>query len=121
MLRHELLAEKGILILQPDGVLRAEDFSAVANVVDPYILQHGILKGLMIDAPSFPGWDNFAALISHLRFVRDHHQNIERIAVVSDNRFLTVAPKIASQFLHAKLRTFDAADRAVALTWLETG
>jgi SpoIIAA-like len=121
MLHHELLAEQGILILQPDGVLRAEDFSAVANVVDPYILQHGDLKGLMIDAPSFPGWDNFAALVSHLRFVRDHHKKVQRIAVVSDSKFLSVAPKIASQFVHAQLRTFDAPDRAAALAWLETG
>jgi hypothetical protein len=121
MLRHELLAEQGILILQPDEALRAEDFSAVAKMVDPYILQHGDLKGLLIDAPSFPGWDNFAALVSHLRFVRDHHQKVRRIAVVSDSKFLSVAPKIASQFVHAQLRTFDAAERSAALAWLETG
>jgi hypothetical protein len=121
MMRHELLGERGILILHPDEVLRAEDFSALAEVVDPYILQHGGLKGLMIDAPSFPGWDSFAALVSHLRFVRDHQQKIQRIAVVSDNKILSVAPKIASQFLHAQLRTFEVAERAAALTWLETG
>jgi hypothetical protein len=69
---------------------------------------------------SFPGWDSFAALVSHLRFVRDHHQKIQRIAVVSDNKLLSVAPKIASQFVQAQLRTFDVAERAAALTWLET-
>jgi hypothetical protein len=121
MMRHELLSEQGILILHPEGALQSEDFSALAAVVDPYILQHGDLKGLLINAPSFPGWDNFAALVSHLRFVRDHHQKIRRIAVVSDNAFLSVAPKIASQFVHAQLRTFDAAERAAALSWLETG
>jgi hypothetical protein len=120
MMRHELLGEKGILILHPDETLRAKDFSALAEVVDPYILQHGVLKGLMIDAPSFPGWDSFAALVSHLRFVRDLHQKIQRIAVVSDNKLLSVAPKIASQFVQAQLRTFDVAERAAALTWLET-
>jgi hypothetical protein len=121
MLHHELLGERGILVLKPDGALRAEDFSALAAAVDPWIEQHGDLKGLLIDAPSFPSWDNFAALVSHLRFVRDHHQKIRRIAVVSDNAFLSVAPKIASQFLHAQLRAFDAADRVAALAWLESG
>jgi hypothetical protein len=121
MMHHELLGERGILIIAPDGALRAEDFSALATVVDPWILQHGELKGLLIDAPSFPGWNNFAALVSHLRFVRDHHQKVRRIAVVSDNAFLAVAPKIASHFLHARLRTFDAADRVAALAWLEAG
>ena len=62
MLQHELLRDRGILILKPDGALRAEDFTALAAAVDPYIEQNGKLNGLMIEAPSFPGWENFAAL-----------------------------------------------------------
>jgi hypothetical protein len=119
MIKHELLRDRGILILKPEGALRAEDFTVLAGAVDPYLEQHGELKGLMIEAPSFPGWDSFAALLSHLRFVRDHHRRIRRVAVVSDSAFLTVAPKIASHFVSAQLRTFDAADRAAALAWIE--
>lgn len=119
MIKHELLRERGILILKPEGALRAEDFTALAGVVDPHLQQHGELKGLMIEAPSFPGWDSFAALLSHLRFVRDHHRRIRRIAVVSDSPLLAVAPKIAAHFVSAQLRTFDVAERAAALAWIE--
>ena len=118
MIQYELLQEKGILILKPEGTLQAEDFTALAGAVDPYIEQHGDLAGLMIEAPSFPGWENFAALLSHLRFVHDHHRRIRRIAVVSDSTLLAVAPKIASHFVSAEVRTFDAADRAAALAWI---
>ena len=121
MIRHELLRERGILILKPEGALRAEDFTALAGAIDPYIEQHGELKGLMIEAPSFPGWESFAALVSHVRFVRDHQRLIRRIAVVSDSTLLAVAPKIASHFVSAELRTFEAADRAAALAWIEAG
>ena len=121
MIQHELLRERGILILKPEGALRAEDFTALAGAVDPYIEQHGELAGLMVDAPSFPGWENFAALLSHLRFVRDHHRRIRRIAVVSDSTLLAAAPKIASHFVSAEVRTFDAADRAAALAWIAAG
>lgn len=121
MMHHELLGERGILVITPDGALRAEDFSALAAAVDPWIEQHGDLRGLLIDAPSFPGWDNFAALVSHLRFVRDHHRRIRRIAVVSDSALLSVAPRIASHFVRAQVRTFDAAERVAALAWLESG
>ena len=121
MIQHELLRDRGILILRPEGALRAEDFTALAGTIDPYIEHNGELNGLMIEAPSFPGWENFAALLSHLRFVRDHHRRIERIAVVTDSALLTVAPKIASHFVSAQLRTFDAAGRAAALAWLEAG
>ena len=119
MLQHELMQDRGILILKPEGALRSEDFTALAATIDPYIEQNGKLNGLMIEAPSFPGWENFAALVSHLRFVRDHHRQIRRIAVVSDSPLLTAAPKIASHFVMAQLRTFDADARAAALAWIE--
>jgi hypothetical protein len=121
MLQHELLQERGILILKPEGALRAEDFAALAGAVDPYIEQHGKLKGLLLEAPSFPGWENFAALLSHLRFVRDHHRQIRRIAVVSDSPLLGAAPKIAKHFVSAEVRAFDAGDRTAALAWIEAG
>ena len=121
MLQHELLRDRGILILKPEGPLKAEDFTALAGTIDPYIEQNGKLNGLMIEAPSFPGWEDFAALLSHLRFVRDHHRQIRRIAVVSENPLLTALPKIASHFIGAQVRTFAADDRAAALAWIETG
>jgi hypothetical protein len=34
---------------------------------------------------------------------------------------LAVAPKIASHFVSAEVRTFDAAGRAAALAWIEAG
>ncbi len=121
MIQHELLPEQRILILRPEAALQSEGFAAIAKVVDPFIESHGDLRGLMIDAPSFPGWENFTALLSHLRFVRDHHRRIRRVAVVSENPLLGVAPKIASYFLHAELKTFGAADHATALDWLIEG
>jgi len=121
MIHYELLRERGVLTLKPEGALRAEDFVALAGTVDPYIEQHGELNGLMIEAGSFPGWKDFAALVSHLRFVRDHHRRIRRIAVVSDSKLLALAPKLASHFVSAEVRTFDVADRAAALAWLESG
>ncbi len=120
-IQHELLRDRGILILKPEGALRAEDFTALAGAVDPYLEERGELNGLMVDAPSFPGWENFAALLSHLRFVRDHHRRVRRIAVVSDSTLLAVAPKIASHFVSAEVRTFDVASRAAALAWIGAG
>ena len=72
-----------------------------------------------LEARSFPGWENFGAMLSHLRFVRDHHRQIRRIAVVSDSKILAVAPKIASHFVSAEVRSFDAGDRAAARAWIE--
>jgi hypothetical protein len=119
MLSHELLENEGILIVRPQGALQAADFEALAREVDPYIERAGALHGLMVEAESFPGWDSFGALVSHLRFVRDHQRFIQKIAVVSDSAILNIAPRIVSHFVQAQVRHFDYADRSEALEWLK--
>ena len=47
MLTHELLRDKGILLIRPEGPIQPGDFESVARVVDPYIEQMGGLRGVM--------------------------------------------------------------------------
>ena len=119
MLRFELLKDDGILVVEPRDALTADDFRAVSRTIDPYIEERGKLSGLLVDAPSFPGWDSFGALIEHLKFVRDHHHQIDRVAAVTDNEFLKIAPRIAEHFAHPEIRVFPGAERAQALAWLK--
>ena len=118
MLKYELLRDDGILVLKPDGALEASDFERVARELDPYIEERGDLRGLLIEAESFPGWGDFAAFVSHLRFIRDHHHHIARVAAVSDGAFLSIAPHIASYFVNAEVRHFEFASRDAAFAWL---
>jgi hypothetical protein len=53
-----------------------------------------------------------------LRFVRQHHRNIKRVALVTDSSLLTIMPRIASHFVSAQVRTFGSAQRGEALAWL---
>ena len=92
----------------------------MAALVDPYIAEKGALKGLMIRAVSFPGWDSFAGLLEHMKFVRDHHRHIERVAAVTDNAFLKIAPRIAQHFADPENRVFRSEESAGAMSWLET-
>ena len=69
---HRLLTDKGVLVLEPQGPLREQDFEAVAAAVDPWIEAHGALRGVVVRAVNFPGWQDVGGLMSHLRFVRDH-------------------------------------------------
>ena len=118
MVEFELLKADGILILRPQGRLEAADFERVAREVDPYIEANGKLHGLLLDAEAFPGWRDFAALIAHFKFVRDHHRKIEKVAVVSDSSFLSVAPKFATHFVKADVRHFPQSQRDDAFAWL---
>ena len=118
MISFKLDTLNRILSIIPEGKLETEDFVRLAQEVDPYLEEHGELKGLMIQTESFPGWQDFAALLSHLRFVRDHHQKVRRVAAVTDSSFLSILPQVASHFVKAEVRHFPYQDRQVALDWL---
>ena len=119
MIKFELLKDTGLLIVEPKNALTADDFQAICRTVDPFISENGRLSGLLIDAPSFPGWESFGALVEHMKFVRDHHRKINRVAVVTDSTVLTVAPKIAELFAHPEFKVFKSGEKASALAWLE--
>jgi hypothetical protein len=121
MISFELLHDKGILVVSPQGALEVGDFNQLAQAVDPYIADKGMLSGLLIDAPSFPGWESFAALIEHLKFVQDHHRKIRRVAAITDSSFLKFAPQIAAHFAHPEIKVFGSGERARAMAWLESG
>lgn len=119
MLHYEPVNEDGVLVIRPEGRLGADDFADLARALDSYLGRYRKLNGLLIDAPTFPGWDDFAALLAHLRFVRVHHRRIQRVAVVSDNALLELAPKLARYFINAQIQVFRSTDRASARAWLE--
>jgi len=120
MIHHELLRDQGILIVTPDGPLQQADFEALAQVVDPFIESEGELHGLLVYTESFPGWADFATLLSHLKFVKDHHQHIAKVAAVTDSGFLSIMPSIVGHFVRAQVRHFDYSDKQSALAWLQS-
>ena len=117
-LEFELLEQRGVLILEPKDELEAGDFRRVAAEIDPYIEKTGGLAGLVVVAEEFPGWDDFAALTAHFRFVRDHHSKVRRVALVTDSRFLSVLPRLAALFVDAEVRKFAFGERDAAILWV---
>jgi hypothetical protein len=120
MIHFELLRDRSIVVITPDGPLEKADFERHAKEVDTFIASKGKLVGLMIYTKSFPGWESFGAFLSHLKFVADHHQQIERIAAVTDSGLLKIMPRIAAHFVQAKIKHFDFEEKEQALVWLET-
>lgn len=118
MIQHQLDQDESILMVTPTQPLSRTDFEALAAEVDPYIEATGGLKGLMIQAESFPGWEDFAALMSHFKFIRGHHRYIKRLAVVTDDHLVSLMPHLAQHFVAAEVRVFPKAERDDALQWL---
>ena len=120
MIKFELLTKDGVLIVTPEGPLAASDFSELAAVADPYIEKHGKLNGLMIFTESFPGWEDFEALLSHVRFVKNHHRNLAKVALVTNSKIASIAETMAKHFISAEIKHFDFDNKEKALTWLKS-
>jgi hypothetical protein len=120
-IRHRLLPESGVLVIEPTGPLRAEDFDALALVVDPWIEAHGELRGLVVHARAFPGWENLGSLFRHLTFVRDHHRRVRRVAVCADGTLTALAPRLAEHFVKAELHHFGYDELDQAIAWAKAG
>lgn len=118
MIEHHLDQTDGILTLRPKDALAKEDFEQVAKTVEPFLSAQGKLAGLIIEAPKFPGWENFGALVAHFKFVREHHKQVTKVAVVTDSSIGGVAEKIASHFVAAEIKSFPAGQAAQAKQWI---
>ena len=118
MLNIEIDQQNDIAILSPDEKLSQEDFNNAANIIDPYLERVGRLNGLIIATRSFPGWASFAALVSHLSFVKDHHKKIAFIAFVTDSPIGNLAEHVASHFVSAQIKAFSFSDLGLAKKWI---
>jgi len=116
MLVFETLADRKILVITANGPIAKADFDKFAERVEEESTTR-----LMIKAASFPGWESFEAFLAHLKFISEHHRQIERIAMVTDSAFLKVMPRIAGLLVHPKIRQFDVGETDEATAWLETG
>lgn len=118
MLTVNLNALVGIAVLQPDGELSAEDFQSARKIIDPFIESVGKLKGIIIYVQSFPGWDSFSALLSHFEFIKQHHKQVARIALVTDSPIGEFAENIASHFVSAEIKNFAFSEFDLAEQWI---
>ncbi|WP_232478770.1 SpoIIAA family protein [Roseomonas rosulenta] len=118
MLVMELLRDRGIVVLEPDGPLAAGDFDRLAALVDPYLEEVGELRGLIIDTRSFPGWDGLEGLLAHGRFVRGHAARVKRVAIVTDSDLAGMLARVAGAILPPEIRRFDSGQLEQAHAWI---
>ncbi len=118
MLHTILNKDNGIVILQPHGALKKEDFDQAVKVIDPFIEEQGSLNGIIIYAKSFPGWEDYAAFNRHLTFIKNHHKEIKKLAFVTDSMAGGFGELIGSHFVEATIRSFEYDQIGDAKSWI---
>ncbi|MEO8385767.1 MAG: STAS/SEC14 domain-containing protein [Betaproteobacteria bacterium] len=119
MLDYSILLPEGILVLEPQAPLTKGDFGALSTAADLYLSNHDKLRGVLIHAKTFPGWEDFGGFTAHLRFVREHHEKVERVAVATDSPLAGLLESLGKHFISAEVKHFPYMDKAKALDWLK--
>jgi hypothetical protein len=109
--------ELGVAVIELAAPLRSADFDALTLSVDTWLAAQFQLRGLVIHARAFPGWENIAALIRHARFVRHHHNKIDRVALAVDGSLAAIASRVGNRLVHPEVRRFGYAELTRAVRW----
>ena len=113
------LLPAGVIVVEVKQALRAQDFDSLAFTADAWIEAHGDLQALVIHTREFPGWENLASFLRHVRFIRDHHRKVKKVALASDTKLASLAPSIAEHFIQAEVKSFGYDELDAAIAWAE--
>lgn len=95
-----------VVQIEVPETLQTDDFLQLAPKVDTLIRKHGKVR-LLLDASKFNGWENIAAFDKHMGFVKSHHNNIERVALVAGHAWQHWVAGALKMFVHPEIRVFD--------------
>lgn len=119
MIDYQIIENDDIVIIEPKGPLSEEDFHDLTKDVDAHLARTETLQGILVHAAEFPKWETIGTMIPHVRFVRDHHRSIGKVALAGDGVLSSVIPKLVKHFVGAEVRGFAFAEREKAMAWLK--
>ena len=121
MLRYSIMQPEGILIIRPHGLLSKDDFRSLSPQLDMHLTAYARRHGVLIQAKVFPGWEKFSGSRADLDFIRNHHDQIDRIAVVTDSPVGGIAELFRRHAISAQFVHFPFAKYREAFHWLKAG
>ncbi|MBN1590555.1 MAG: STAS/SEC14 domain-containing protein [Pirellulales bacterium] len=112
-----LTTADNVVELALQGTIRANDFDRIREHVDELIARHGAVR-LLLDATEFEGWQDVEAAKTHFEFVKEHHDRVERIAVLGNRQWQHWLASAIGVFLHPEVKCFEPDEREAARMWL---
>ena len=110
-------SEGDVITVRLLGKLDPGAYDGVNEEIDN-VMSHTEHVRLVLDLREFDGWFGISALGDHLSLVREHYRVPERIAIVGDKAWQTMADKIMAKFVNARTKFFDSGDYDGAVAWI---
>ena len=98
------------------GKLVKTDYETFLPAVERLVKQHGKLL-MLVEFNDFHGWTG-SALWEDIKFDAKHFNDIERLAIIGENKWEKGMAAFCKPFTTAKVRYFDHTDAAEARNWL---
>ncbi len=119
MMDINLDEKTGVVHIQPHAALTEADFSQLTTLIDAYIQQQGLLKGVIIETKEFPGWEDIKAFIAHVKFIKSHHKKVQKIALVTNSKLADIARTCIAPFIVPEIKHFPYGQVELANLWIE--
>ena len=105
-----------LIAIHVSGKLVKQDFEHFTTEFERFVRLHGKLR-VLFDMIGFHGWDVGAAW-EDLKFDLKHFCDIERMAMVGDQKWEHLMATFFKPFTQARIRYFDQANAVEARKWL---
>lgn len=114
---HKIIAqESNVVRVEVSGRLTQSDYDQLIPSWEALIARHGKMRLLFV-MHDFHGWEPQAAW-EDFRFGIKHQKGVERIVMVGEKKWQHWMTKIASWFVQADVRYFDASQEDQAERWV---
>ena len=115
----EKLAESAgsVLGFRASGTVEKADYAVLMQEVEALVQQHGQI-GLLLDLEDFKR-EKASAWGADLKFGREYHKKIAKMALVGDKKWEEWLAKLAEPFYAQEAHFFHTEDRDAAWAWLQ--
>jgi hypothetical protein len=104
------------LVIHANGMLTKSDYEYFIPEVDRLIQQHGALQ-VLFDMTDFHGWEA-SAMWEDIKFGIEHFADIDRLAIVGENKWQHAMATLSKPFTKAAIHYFDHTNATGARQWL---
>ena len=110
-------AGSNVLHVKVTGTLQESDYEQFVPVVEGIIKTHGKVR-VLVEMTDFEGWD-FKGLWEDIKFDAKHFNDIERVAMVGEEKWQKWMTSFCKPFTTAEVRFFPPDQLEEAKAWVE--
>ena len=113
--------DENVFYIKVLGNIEKGDFENNIKIpADHVIAEYGRIRGILIDARDFEGWEDFPALMEHIGFIKELDDCVGRVAIVGDKTWQKLIQPIASLFVEPVVKRFEVGQIEEADEWIKS-